>query len=119
MFCVNYNTTSDKLVSGCCDSDIKIWDVAEGKFRPLWLALEVVEPIELSREVFDDPSWAFRLRYCRAFQPGRQPGRFMRLRWVDVSRRKYPLFTVPQPMPIQQPHLELYDRRMRQDPRRR
>lgn len=32
VFCVNYNSASDKLVSGCCDGDIKIWDVAKGKF---------------------------------------------------------------------------------------
>ena len=31
VFCVNYNSASDKLVSGCCDGDIKIWDVTKGK----------------------------------------------------------------------------------------
>jgi len=32
VFCVNYNSASDKLVSGCCDGDIKIWDVTKGEF---------------------------------------------------------------------------------------
>ena len=32
VFCLNYNSASDKLVSGCCDGDIKIWDVTKGKF---------------------------------------------------------------------------------------
>lgn len=31
VFCVNYNSISDKLVSGCCDGDIKIWDVTKGE----------------------------------------------------------------------------------------
>ena len=31
VFCVNYNSASDKLVSGCCDGDIKIWDATKGE----------------------------------------------------------------------------------------
>jgi len=31
VFCLNYNSASDKLVSGCCDGDIKIWDVTKGE----------------------------------------------------------------------------------------
>jgi WD40 repeat protein len=30
---VNYNSASDKLVSGGCDGDIKIWDATKGEFR--------------------------------------------------------------------------------------
>lgn len=30
VFCLNYNSASDKLVSGCCDGDIKIWDATKG-----------------------------------------------------------------------------------------
>ena len=32
VFCLNYNSASDKLVSGCCDGDIKIWDATKGEF---------------------------------------------------------------------------------------
>jgi len=35
VFCLNYNSASDKLVSGCCDGDIKIWDVTKGEFCSL------------------------------------------------------------------------------------
>ena len=31
VFCLNYNSASDKLVSGCCDGDIKIWDATKGE----------------------------------------------------------------------------------------
>lgn len=31
VFCLNYNSASDKLVSGCCDGDIKIWDAIKGE----------------------------------------------------------------------------------------
>ena len=30
VFCVNYNTASNLLVSGGCEGDIRIWNVAKG-----------------------------------------------------------------------------------------
>jgi COMPASS component SWD3 len=30
VFCVNYNTASNLLVSGACDGDIRIWDAKKG-----------------------------------------------------------------------------------------
>ena len=30
VFCVNYNTASNLLVSGGCEGDVRIWNVAKG-----------------------------------------------------------------------------------------
>lgn len=31
VFCLNYNTAGTWLVSGACDGDIRVWDVAKGR----------------------------------------------------------------------------------------
>lgn len=90
VFCVNYNSASDKLVSGCCDGDIKIWDVPKGGSLSPLLVYNSFK-VSMSRKVFEDPTRTFRLCHCRAFQPGRQPNCFVRLRRADVSRGIYSL----------------------------
>ena len=47
VFCVNYNSASDKLVSGCCDGDMKIWDVTRGKPALSTIGAQFVEHINV------------------------------------------------------------------------
>ena len=47
VFCVNYNTEGTQLVSGGCDSDVKIWNAAKGASS---LATSLARSVGRSRE---------------------------------------------------------------------
>ena len=64
VFCVNYNTTSTLIVSGCLDGDIKIWDAAKGEHRKEPYIMRVLSLLNHS-QMFENDQWSFRLRDCR------------------------------------------------------
>lgn len=55
VFCVNYNSTSNLLVSGGCDGSVKIWNAAKGMLYLTVIPSLLPTQGDNARKVHEDP----------------------------------------------------------------
>lgn len=80
VFCLNYNTASNLLVSGGCDGDVRIWNAARGFISILYFFRNLI-PL---RQMHENTSRTSGLCHSRSLQPGRYIDSVVCPRWLDV-----------------------------------
>jgi len=82
VFCLNYNTVSNLLVSGGCDGDVRIWDTARGRFCCLcrWYSLTLHD----LRKVHENLTCSYGLCHSSSLQQGRLAHSLLCLGWSHV-----------------------------------